>query len=86
MSKTTIIQARVDPAIKEKAKRVFKKMNITMSEAISIYLKQVALHDGIPFYVHNPNALTEDTLLKSEKGEDLHRVSDVDALFRELES
>lgn len=85
MSKTATIQARVEPEIKEKAHKIFKKMNLSMSEAISIYLTQVALHDGIPFDVHIPNALTEETLLKSDRGEDLHQVSDVDELFRELD-
>ena len=86
MAKTAIIQARVEPEVKEKAQRIFEKLNITMSEAISIYLNQVAIHGGIPLDMHIPNALTEETLRKSEKNEDLHRVSSVDELFRELDS
>ena len=85
MAKTAIIQARIDPEIKNKAQNVFKKLNISMSEAISIFLTQVSLNRGIPFEIKIPNELTAKTLKKSEKGEELHKVSNVDELFRELD-
>jgi len=85
MAKTAIIQARIDPEIKNKAQNVFKKLNITMSEAISMFLTQVSLNSGIPFEIKIPNELTAETLKKSEKGEELHKVTNVDELFRELD-
>ena len=85
MAKTAIIQARIDPEIKNKAQNVFKKLNISMSEAISMFLTQVSLIRGIPFEIKIPNELTSETLKKSEKGEELHKVSNVDELFRELD-
>ena len=85
MAKTAIIQARIDPEIKNKAQNVFKKLNISMSEAISMFLTQVSLNRGIPFEIKIPNELTAETLKKSEKGEDLHKVTNVDELFRELD-
>lgn len=39
-----------------------------------------------PFDIHIPNPLTQETFRKSERKEDLRKVSDVDALFEELES
>ena len=57
-----------------------------MSEAISLYLTQVTLHRGIPFDIKIPNELTEKTLEKVEKGKNLHEVSSLDELFRELDS
>lgn len=86
MSKTATIQTRIDPKVKNSAQRVLNKLNISMSEAISIFLTQVSLNKGIPFEVKIPNKTTEDTLRKSEKGEDLHKVSDVKQLFRELDN
>lgn len=86
MSKTATIQTRIDPKIKNSAQKVLNKLNISMSEAISIFLTQVSLNKGIPFEVKIPNKTTEDTLRKSEKGEDLHEVSDVKQLFRELDN
>jgi len=86
MTKTAIIQAQVDPDIKEKAQKIFKKLNISMSEAISLYLTQVTLRNGIPFEIHIPNKLTAQTLKKSENGKNLHKVSDMNKLFEELDS
>ena len=46
MGKTATIQTRVDPVIKKNAQEILKKLNISMSEAISIYLSQITLHRG----------------------------------------
>ncbi|HEX9655002.1 MAG TPA: type II toxin-antitoxin system RelB/DinJ family antitoxin [bacterium] len=86
MARTATIQARIDPEIKAKAQKILDRLNISMSEAISIYLTHVALHKGIPFDVKIPNRLTEATLRKSEEGKELNEVGSVDELFRELES
>jgi len=86
MSKSATIQARIDPSVKNKAQRILNKLNISMSEAVSIFLTQVSLTNGIPFEIKIPNNLTEETLRKSENGEDLHEVSDVNQLLEELKS
>lgn len=84
MNKSATIQARIDPKVKNKAQKVLNKLHISMSEAISIFLTQVSLNNGIPFEVRIPNELTEETLRKSENGEELHEVSNVKELFKEL--
>ncbi|HET55204.1 MAG TPA: type II toxin-antitoxin system RelB/DinJ family antitoxin [Ignavibacteria bacterium] len=86
MNKSATIQTRIDPKVKNQAQKILDKLNISMSEAISIFLTQVSLHKGIPFEIKLPNKLTEETLRKSEKGEDLHEVSEVKQLFEELEN
>jgi len=86
MARTATIQARIDPEIKTRAQRIFNTLNISMSEAISMYFTQVALHKGIPFDVKIPNELTAATLRKSEEGKELNEVGSVDELFQELES
>ncbi|MCK9211482.1 MAG: type II toxin-antitoxin system RelB/DinJ family antitoxin [Ignavibacteriaceae bacterium] len=86
MNKTATIQARIDPSVKSKAQRILNKLNISMSEAVSLFLTQVSLTNGIPFEIKIPNNLTEETLRKSENGEDLHEVSDVNKLFEELKN
>ena len=84
MNKSATIQARIDPGVKNKAQKILNKLNISMSEAISIFLTQVSLNKGIPFEIRIPNELTEETLTKSENGENLHAVSDKNQLFKEL--
>lgn len=84
MNKSATIQARIDPSTKKNAQRILDKLNISMSEAISLFLTQVSLSKGIPFDIKLPNELTEETLLKTENGEELHHVSNISQLFEEL--
>ena len=49
MAKTATIQTRVDPKVKQNAQMILKTINISMSEAISMFLSQITLHKGIPF-------------------------------------
>ena len=86
MAKTATIQTRIDPEIKRNAQKILSALNISMSEAISLYLTQITLNKGIPFEIKIPNKLTAKILKDSENGKDLHKVSDVDELFRELNS
>jgi DNA-damage-inducible protein J len=84
MAKTATIQARINPDLKKKAQKILNTLNLSMSEAISLYLTQVTLHRGIPFEIRIPNDLTLKTLEKTERGEELNEVSNVDELFQEL--
>ncbi|MFW6374224.1 MAG: type II toxin-antitoxin system RelB/DinJ family antitoxin [Thermodesulfobacteriota bacterium] len=86
MAKTAVIQTRVDPVVKHNAQIILKKLNISMSEAISMYLSQITLHNGIPFEIKLPNDVTAKALKDSEKGKELHKVDSVDALFQDLDS
>ena len=86
MAKTATIQTRVDPKIKRNAQKILSTLNISMSEAISIYLTQITLNKGIPFEIKIPNKLTVRILKESENIKELHKVSDVDELFQELNS
>lgn len=88
MPRTATIQARIDARVKTEAQKILDRLNISMSEAISMYLTQVALYKGIPFELRIPeipNALTAATLRKSEEGKELNEVGSIDELFEELE-
>jgi len=80
------IQVRLDKRTKDQAQKVFRTLDISMSEAIKLFLRQVALQKGIPFEIRIPNSVTDRTLRESEEGIDTHRVSSVDDLFKELEA
>ncbi len=86
MAKTATIQTRVDPTVKHNAQIILKKLNLSMSEAISMYLSQITLHNGIPFELKLPNDVTSKVLKDSETGNDLHKVDSVKDLFQELDS
>ena len=84
MAKTATIQTRVDPEIKRNAQKILSTLNISMSEAISLYLTQITLNKGIPFEIKIPNKLTAQTLKASENGKELHKVSNVEELFKKM--
>ena len=86
MTKTATIQTRVDPKIKQKAQIILKTLNISMSEAISMFLSQITLHKGIPFELKIPNQVTAKTLKSTDNGKDVHKVDSIDVLFQELDS
>jgi len=86
MPKTAIIQTRIDENTKAQVQSILAALDISMSQAISMFLRQIVIHRGIPFELKIPNALTARTLGKAEAGKELHRVSNADELFRELDS
>ena len=86
MVKTATIQTRVDPTLKRNAQIILNKLNISMSEAISMYLSQITLHRGIPFEIKIPNEITVKTLIDSENGKNIHKVDSVDDLLEELDN
>jgi DNA-damage-inducible protein J len=57
-AKTRMIHARVDPKLKESAERVFSTLGLSTTEAIRLFMKQVELHNGLPFPIEIPNAQT----------------------------
>jgi DNA-damage-inducible protein J len=85
MAKTGTIQTRVDPIVKHNAQIILNKLNISMSEAISMFLSQITLHNGIPFEIKLPNDVTEKALQDSENGKNLRRADSVDDLFQDLD-
>ena len=86
MSKTAILQIQIDSELKTKAQEILERLNISMSEAVSLYLTQLTLHKGIPFDVRTPNELTAETIRKSEAGIELYAVNSIAELFEELEN
>jgi DNA-damage-inducible protein J len=58
MSKTETVRARVEPDLKRGAEAVLKKMGLTSSEAITLFLTQVKLTKSLPFPLRIPNKTT----------------------------
>ena len=86
MNNRATIHARIDAQTKSQAQSILSKLGMTLSEAITLYLRQIVFNKGIPFEVKIPNELTMKTIEKSERGEELHETSSVEEMFRELDS
>ena len=54
MARTENIVTRVEPEIKEQAELILKQLGISMSTAMSIYLRQIVLQRKIPFEMKLP--------------------------------
>ena len=62
MAKTETIRARVEPELKEEAEAVLHKLGMTPTQAITLFYRQVTLHEGLPFQLRIPNARTRKAL------------------------
>lgn len=60
--KTATINVRIEPKTKENAEKIFAHLGIGMSDAISMFLKQVIFHRGIPYELRVPNAATRKAI------------------------
>lgn len=68
MTKTGYITARVEPKLKVSAGKVLSKVGVSMSDAITMFLRQVVLQGGLPFEVRVPNAETKKAIDELEAG------------------
>jgi DNA-damage-inducible protein J len=84
MSQASIIQANVEPQLRESAEEVFKQLGLTTNEAITLFYEQVAINKSLPFPVNIPNQITEETFKKTDQGEELIDCEDTDDMFNQL--
>jgi len=86
MANTTTINARIDPATKDQVVEILHSLGLTTTQAISLFFKQIIYTRGIPFELRVPNETTIETFKKTDAGKELHRVSGIDELAKELKS
>lgn len=84
MAKTAMITARVEPELKANAEKVLKRLGISTTEAISLFLSQIRLQRGLPFEVKIPNKTTLETFRKTDEGKELIKCKDADDIFKKL--
>ena len=58
MNKSANLSVRIDPKLKKEAEEILSTLGIPISNAISIFLRQVTLHKGLPFDVKIPEPPT----------------------------
>ena len=80
IQKTQMVHARIDPRLKNSAERIFTRIGISTTEAIRLFLKQVELHQGLPFPVSIPNEETVAAMMETNDVAALKRYRS----FREL--
>ena len=82
MARTSNIYTRVEPEIKEQAEKILTQLGIPMSNAITIFLRQVVMHKGIPFDMKLPQNMpvSLEALTEAEFNAEIEKgLNDIDA-------
>ncbi len=85
MTKTAVITTRIEPEIKQEAENILAQLGIAMSQAMSMYIRQLVLQRGLPFRVQIPNQETMAAIQESKNPENLPVFDNLDDLFEDLE-
>ncbi len=85
MTPDTVVRARIDIETKTRATAALAAMGLSISDYIRMALTRVAHDEAVPFAVKVPNALTQETLQKSARGEDVRNAANVNDLFKQLD-
>ena len=86
MGKTETIRARVEPALKREAEAVLKKIGLTSSEAITLFLTQVKLTKCLPFAVRIPNKQTKRAINEARTRKNLETFDSVSEWAKKVRS
>ena len=67
MAKSANLYARIEPEVKEQAETILNALGIPASNAITIFYKQIILHNGLPFDVKLPDHPLDISHMTSEQ-------------------
>ena len=87
-----VIEERIPPSPNNRFSGLTKKGNLlsklglTMSDAVNIYLRQIALKSGTPFDLKLPNRKTVQAMRDIEQKRNLESFPDSESMIRELNS
>jgi len=84
MAKTAMIRARIEPKLKNNVEKIFEKVGLTTTEAITIFYKRVLMQNGIPFEVKIPNATTRKVFEETDRGVGLHTSADAETFLKDV--
>lgn len=84
MAKTAMIRARVEPELKHEAERVFTTLGLSPTEAITLFYKQTALHNGLPFELRIPTDETLAAVRQVRSGKDQSTFASVQEMRADL--
>ncbi len=70
VNKTELIHIRIEPEVKEKSEIILKKLGLNTSYAVSMFLNQIIMRDGLPFDVEVP----KETNLSKELTEQNNKI------------
>lgn len=83
-SKTVVVQARMNPDLRDDVDQIFERIGISRTEAIKVFFQQVRVHRGFPFELRIPNEEMQQTFRDTDAGKNLHSYDSEEELFKDL--
>lgn len=84
MAKTAMVIARVEPELKKDSEKVLKRLGISITEAVNLFLSQVRIQKGLPFDVRIPNKTTLKAMKDAEEGKNLNTYASIDDFVKKM--
>jgi DNA-damage-inducible protein J len=73
--KTSIINARIRPELKQEVEKILGQLGISTTQAITMFFEQIRLKRGIPFELKIPNQETQAAMDDARANRDLESVT-----------
>jgi len=84
MAKAAMIRARIEPELKTDVENIFQELGLSITEAVTLFYRQVRLNRGLPFEVRIPNETTVRTFRDSDAGRNVIRTENAEEMFEKL--
>jgi DNA-damage-inducible protein J len=76
---------KVDPIAWDSAKEIFREYNLTVTDAINIFLNKVRLEGGLPFEMKVPTQQLQNAIEETKRGE-VTKYDSIDEMMKDLKS
>ena len=69
MSRSAVMNLRIEPEIKANAEELFGSFGLTVTDAVNVFLRQSLMRGGFPFEIvrYKPNAVTQAAIREAEE-------------------
>ena len=84
MSKSAMVRARIEPELKDHAEEVFRQLGLSVTQAITMFYKQVEMSNGLPFNMVIPTRETSKTFEATDSERELVICKDTGDMFNKL--
>lgn len=85
MSKSAMIRARMEPALKVRAEAMLEQLGLSATTAITLFYRQIIQRRGLPFELRIPNAATQRATQDARMGRGVIQAESMDGLFAKLD-
>jgi DNA-damage-inducible protein J len=79
-----MVRARIEPELKKHAEKIFQNLGLSVTQAITLFYKQVEIRNGLPFNVVIPTSETLRAFKTTDTEKDLVVCTDSDDMFNKL--